>query len=898
MDKYKVSIILPVYNVEKYLRDCMDTLVNQTLKEVEIIVVNDGSPDNCLSILESYEAEYGDKVKVYTTENRGVSHARNFAIEKAIGDYIMFVDSDDYIALNMCEQLYSKAIEDHNDLVICSRYNIYENRLNGQLISKVQVLKSVSQNFKLLDKKYELAHIPPFPWGKLFKRELLSELRFPENMRFEDLVLSYEVAVNAECIGVIKDPLYYYRRTTQTGFLNSFSESTFDILKALKMLFEYMEQKDFMKDFYDELIFICARHFLLRYPAFFAANNLGQLKLKLRIINETQDFLDSRDPEWRKNHYLLYTSDPYLRNKLSLYTNKKRMIRFIKASEAFPRICLPLYKLHTKMKAKWIRNYKKLKMSKNKKKYIIEKLTFLKFFSRPTPVKYTSAYNKYAVKDKVILLESKHGVDLAGNIFYLLQELATDTYADFKVYLVAAAWKKEEFEKLLNRYHIDKVKFVKLGSRNYFKLLASAKYLVTDTSFPSYYIKKKDQIYLNTWHGTPLKGMGRSVTSREYGLGNIQRNFLIADYLLYQNEFSKNVFMKDYMIDKVYKGTILNSGYPRNVSFFKTERYEQIRNELDINNNQVMVYMPTWRGLLHKKENKKQIKIIYNYLLSIDEKLNDNQILYVKLHPFLKGKMDYNDFVHIKTFPKDYETYDFLNATDLLITDYSSIMFDYAVSKKKIILFTYDREEYLTGRGMYLDLNQVELPKADTVDELIEEINNKEFGGYPKFFKEFCSLDHKECAKNICEKVILNRDVPMLKTERIQVEPKVNILIYLRKIPCISKLEEKMLEFNKLDTDNFNYFICFRAERLKKKSHVLGLLNEKIFFIPLQSGLDITISEKVATILFTKFSMKNAYINRKLEALTNREMLKNFGELEFTFDESNKLDWMISRIKK
>ncbi|MFU0826465.1 MAG: Glyco-trans-2-like domain-containing protein [Lachnoclostridium sp.] len=109
MNEYKVSIIVPVYNVEKYLRQCMESLVNQTLKEIEIIVVNDGSPDNSIKILEEYEKKYPDMVKVFTTENRGVSHARNYGLDHATGEYIMFVDSDDFVELNMAEKLYKKS---------------------------------------------------------------------------------------------------------------------------------------------------------------------------------------------------------------------------------------------------------------------------------------------------------------------------------------------------------------------------------------------------------------------------------------------------------------------------------------------------------------------------------------------------------------------------------------------------------------------------------------------------------------------------------------------------------------------------------------------------------------------------------------------------------------------
>jgi len=309
--------------------------------------------------------------------------------------------------------------------------------------------------------------------------------------------------------------------------------------------------------------------------------------------------------------------------------------------------------------------------------------------------------------------------------------------------------------------------------------------------------------------------------------------------------------------------------------------------------------MPTWRGLLHKMESKKQIKEIYGYFASIDMKLTDNQVLYVKLHPFVKTAIDYSDFVHIKPFPEDYESYDFLNASDVLITDYSSIMFDYAVSKKKIVLFTYDREEYLTGRGMYLDLNEVDLPKADTVDELIAEINKEEYG-YPKFYQEFCSLDNKDCTKNVCETVFLNKKVKGLKKESYAGDDKQNILIYMNRVPKGERINELITTFNTLDTSKYNYFLSFRAESMKKSSRVLSMLNEDIGYFPIQMGKNQTMSEYFASILMLKLGINNAYTRRKIMDLAKREQMKNYGNIEFNFvfNHMDWKDWMTMRLMK
>lgn len=136
MAQCKVSIIMPVYNVSRYLRNCLDSIVAQTMEDIELIVVNDGSTDDSLSILKEYEVQYPEWMHVYTTENRGVSHARNYGIERASGEYLLFVDSDDFVEPEICEKLYEKAAQDNNDVVICRYNDVYENADSDMLTVK------------------------------------------------------------------------------------------------------------------------------------------------------------------------------------------------------------------------------------------------------------------------------------------------------------------------------------------------------------------------------------------------------------------------------------------------------------------------------------------------------------------------------------------------------------------------------------------------------------------------------------------------------------------------------------------------------------------------------------------------------------------------------------------
>ena len=124
----KVSVIVPVYNVEKYLSKCLDSLVNQTLKDIEIIVVNDGTKDNSQSIIDKYTKKYSKKIKSYIKENGGLSSARNYGLKYAKGEYISFIDSDDYVDLQMFEKMYNEAINHKFDIVVCDTINVYEDK--------------------------------------------------------------------------------------------------------------------------------------------------------------------------------------------------------------------------------------------------------------------------------------------------------------------------------------------------------------------------------------------------------------------------------------------------------------------------------------------------------------------------------------------------------------------------------------------------------------------------------------------------------------------------------------------------------------------------------------------------------------------------------------------------
>ena len=199
----KVSIIVPVYNVEKYLDKCLKSLVNQTLKDIEIIIVNDDSPDNSDKIIAKYAHDYNN-IKAYKKKNGGISAARNYGIKKATGEYIAFVDSDDYITYDMYEKMYNKAKGGNFDIVVCDLNYVYED-------SDKIVRVSSGLNHDTTNIREVMINNYPAVWNKIFKRKLFDiGVEFKKGIWYEDVEFMYRILPYVKSIGVIKEPFNQY----------------------------------------------------------------------------------------------------------------------------------------------------------------------------------------------------------------------------------------------------------------------------------------------------------------------------------------------------------------------------------------------------------------------------------------------------------------------------------------------------------------------------------------------------------------------------------------------------------------------------------------------------------------------------------------------------------------
>ena len=488
---------------------------------------------------------------------------------------------------------------------------------------------------------------------------------------------------------------------------------------------------------------------------------------------------------------------------------------------------------------------------------------------------YTKYYEKLRVKNDIILLQSYGGNGFSGNPYYMLKYLLK-TFPNYKYYIGVDSKCLKQTNEFIKNKKFKNVNVVTINSRRYCKILASAKYLINNRGFASYFIKKDGQVYIQTWHGTPLKGLGKDAKDAPDDGGNFQKNCFMTDYFIMPNKYSLDKIKNGYMFDRLYNGEYLLSGYPRNTIFLDEKSREIVRNDLGINTKKVVVYMPTWR-----RSKLKDVSLepeVVNFFDRFEKESNGNCVLYVKLHSLLKDKIDFTGYKYIKEFPKKYETYEFLNAADCLITDYSSVFFDFALSRKQIILFAYDKEKYYKSISTYFKLDELPFPTVETADELMNELKLDRAVNYPsEFIQRYISLENENTTKEICD-YIFKQKIPDFKIIKSSAE-KNNVLVYLGNLFSNDVLKNFYELFD--GNVNKNIIATFNKNKIKKNKLVINSFSNKVDFIVTSGSKDMTIMEGIAIVLYKRFNFNNKWVLSKLSKIYQREIKRRYGSIIF-----------------
>lgn len=822
MNNIKVSVVVPIYNVEKYLPRCIDSLINQTLQEIEIILVNDGSPDNSQQIIDEYIKKFPTKVIGLLKANGGLSDARNFGLEYAKGEYISFIDSDDYVDKTFLEKMYNRAQETHSEIVVCGYYGVDEIEGTYKWFQKGN---ADIYNSNLSDNPTLIHQNSPYAWNKIYHRSLFekTKIRYPKGWIWEDIPTTYPLLACANKIAKVDQPLIYYILKREGSITATYSRKMLQLFQSLELLNNRFKELDSFEEFYDELLFINMRHIIFRFKEFVKYRDY---KMKFEFVKRGFAHLNKYFPDWKNNSYYFTYYDvdkPFKqwRMKSQLY-----WIYFIIMPNFVHRFFGGTYSFFKKSKS---------------------------LFSKNNMIKYSYAHHhKYTkIDENAVLFESFHGATISDSPFYMMKQLC-ESHSNLKIYFTTQHY--HEHKQLIEKYGFN-VKLIELNTFEYAKVLATSKFLVNNVSFPPYFMRRDGQKYLNTWHGTPLKTLGKKMVQGIEDMSNMQRNFLHCTDLLYPNDFTMAHMMEDYNLFGLYSGNVIVSGYPRNSIFMDNEQAIKIRKLFNLEDKEVFAYMPTWRGtqsnVAVNELYARDVKII---LERLDSELSDNQMLFVNLHSLVKDDVPIEGYKHIQSFP-NIDNYEFLNCVDVLISDYSSVFFDFSITRKPIVLFMYDYDEYMNDRGTYFDVKSLPFEKIYSLDKLVEYIHleNKsqkqfqELNDYYSQFTQFDSIDSTEKLNQyFFDEVKSNMQIYDFSFNRNIVHTLYFAPKIVRRDECtilneINNFENPIVVFLK---SQFNYLL---------RESLLSEYNDKVNYIIVKHNIAYTIFERLKIALASYF---------------------------------------------
>ena len=321
MNNPMISIIVPIYRVEKYLKKCVDSILAQTYKNFELILVDDGSPDNCPAICDEY-AEQDDRVVVVHKKNGGLSDARNAGLDIAKGEYIGFVDSDDYISPIMYETLMNRIMSDQSDIVICEYICVNESgeRIdNNKACRKIQSRCYLQNDFineivVLYGDSYLIA------WDKLYRKEIFNSLRFPIGKLHEDAFTFHHIVEKCSKISYIRNRLYYYRIREGSIMTKKFDVRRLDFGDALIERYYFTKKKKF-NQWKNETAYTLS-HELEKWNVY--AKDDAEIQKKYNELRKRSWFLIFEKDAWRtyNSHGRLYMKVQLIMPKVAEFVRK------------------------------------------------------------------------------------------------------------------------------------------------------------------------------------------------------------------------------------------------------------------------------------------------------------------------------------------------------------------------------------------------------------------------------------------------------------------------------------------------------------------------------------------------------------------------------------------------
>lgn len=751
----KVSVIIPYHGEDIYLNDCLDSLCDQTYKDFEVVLVISGGKEP--SITSVYDAI---DIKIVKSDEENVCAARNTGLDAASGEYVVFLDCDDYLDANFLEKLVQCGADSKCDLMFGRMiYTWYKREFflrkesveaekdddEGQasdeesedeqggdsvvFIDNVEAGDSaeIIQKKKIdMAGKYLVSKRKSFYFvtalGVMYSRKFLVEndIKFNEELdHFYDIPFLAHVLDRCEFVNADADAHYVKRKHNDPIHMPSLSQTVgkdeFDcIYRAYKLMLDVTGNGTELRNKFER-----------KLVGYYSSSVAPAIKK-----NEDKAYRKKHAPRLKE---LMQDLSPEVYSELSRY--RKKLVDSLKCDD-YGRIS-------------------KIISRRNIINLLKYSVTHHNYIRKIKDIMYKHRYSRQPVMQNVVLFESFFGKSYSDSPKYIFEKLNEMYPGKYE-----CVWILEKKTKLPYP-----AKQIKRFSFAYFKYLARAKYIVFNSRQPKSFIKRKENVFLETWHGTPLKKLVFDMDDVLSASPTYKKNFYIQsrswDYLVAANGFSDEVFRRAFEYDK----HMLKFGYPRNDILHSPDRdkiADDIKQKIGIpSNKKVVLYAPTWRDDEFYKAGKYKFTLRLD-LAAMKKELGDDYVIILRTHYFIADKIDVSG---AEGFVYNLSKYDDIAElyliSDILITDYSSVFFDYANLKRPMLFFTYDLDKYRDVlRGFYIDMEKdIPGPLVFNTDEIIESIKNidevqKKYSSvYEVFYERFCGWEDGHASENCIREV-------------------------------------------------------------------------------------------------------------------------------------------------
>ena len=374
--------------------------------------------------------------------------------------------------------------------------------------------------------------------------------------------------------------------------------------------------------------------------------------------------------------------------------------------------------------------------------------------------KYARFYRRNSVDEGVIFYSSHQGAGMLCGPYAIFRQLMETRLFDDYVHIWQINDTAERRQLRAEFAGWTNVQFVGKNSRGYFRALTSAKFIIVNNTLPFYFTKKPEQVYVNTWHGIPLKTLGYDVPDGKFTTRNMTRNFLLTDYLIAPCRFMTKIYLESYKLGGIYSGRIIENGYPRNDLLFSTKRDDIIEKLINRGiavdeKKRIILYAPTWKGSSFDRADKDIARYdeFCDFLAAhID---TDRYQILIKPHPMVYKLLSDAEKRSGRYIPQSIDTDELMSVTDVLVSDYSSIFFDFLLTDRPIIFYIPDLESYREYRGVYFGLHELPGPYSGDMGDIAEWINRAEtlrdeFGSaYEKMKTWSCEFDDGKVSEKV-----------------------------------------------------------------------------------------------------------------------------------------------------